>query len=97
MSKISFQQKFRDYNVQPFDIGFMNIGWKYVFPNGYGASVIDDGYRSKDKSYEIAVLKKITDNEYSLCYDTPITDDVLGYLDNDEVIEILEKIKNLKG
>lgn len=46
--------------------------------------------------YEVAVLKKVTENEYGLCYDTPITDDVIGWLNNEEVIEILEKIKKLK-
>ena len=46
--------------------------------------------------YEVAVLKKVTENEYELCYDTPITDDVIGWLNNEEVIEILEKIKKLK-
>ena len=47
--EISFQEKFRDYNVNPHDIGFINTGWKYVFPNGYGASVIDDGYGSEQR------------------------------------------------
>ena len=32
---------------------------------------------------------------YELCYTTPITDDVIGCLTNNEVIDILEKIKNL--
>ena len=41
---MSFIEKFRKYNVNPEEIGFYNIGWKYVFENGYGASVIDDGY-----------------------------------------------------
>ena len=46
--------------------------------------------------FEVAVLKKVTDDNYRLCYDTPITDDVIGYLTNEQVIEILEQIKNLK-
>lgn len=46
--------------------------------------------------FEVAVLKKLTDNNYSLCYSTPITDDVIGWLDNEQVIEILEKIKKLE-
>lgn len=46
--------------------------------------------------FEVAVLKKVTDGHYKLCYTTPITYDVIGYLTNEEVIEILEQIKNLK-
>lgn len=46
---MEFQKVFRDYNVNPEYIGFMNIGLKYVFPNGYGASVIDDGYGSEQR------------------------------------------------
>lgn len=46
---MKFQEVFRKYNVNPEDIGFINIGWKYVFPNGYGASVIDDGYGSEQR------------------------------------------------
>lgn len=46
--------------------------------------------------FEVAVLKKVTDDDYKLCYDTPITDDVIGWLNNELVIEILEQIKNLK-
>jgi len=32
----------------------------------------------------------------SLCYDTPITDDVIGYCDAVRVSEILNEIKNLE-
>ena len=50
----------------------------------------------KNGLFEIAVLKR-TIYGWLLCYSTQITDDVIGYLDNEEVIEILEKIKNLEG
>lgn len=96
MEYISFIEKFKKYNVNPEDIGFYNTGWKYVFKNGYGASVIDDGYGGNRGLYEVAVLKKVTDEDYDLCYDTEITDDVVGFLSNEEVINILKRIKNLK-
>ena len=62
------------------------------FPNGYGASVITGEmfYTSPEKPYELAVL----DGD-DLTYETPITDDVIGYLDYDEVLEILSEIEKL--
>ena len=53
----------------------------FKFPNNYGASVIIGPmtYGGKDGLYELAVIKWEGDN-WKLCYDTAITDDVLGYL-----------------
>ena len=64
----------------------------YKFPNGYGASVIQHkgSYGFQDKLWELAIL-----HGEELCYDTPITDDVLGHLSNREVNEILEQIQKL--
>lgn len=65
--------------------------WKFKFANGFGASVINDGYGRDAGLYELAVL----DASGRLTYDTPITDDVLGYLSPDEVGEALAKIEAL--
>ena len=88
-------KKYKNYLEKPsFDKG----QWLFKFENNYGASVIKRygsyGYE-KDK-FELAVVKFNENNIFSLCYDTEITDDVMGYLSNEEVLEILEKIKNLK-
>lgn len=66
--------------------------WIFSFANGYGASVITGGiaYCNEGQPYELAVLK---DND--LCYDTPITDDVIGYLTSNEVYELLNRIESL--
>lgn len=50
------------------------------FDNGYG---ID--------TYEVAVLK-----DGAICYDTSITDDVIGYVNADEVSNIMKQIQELK-
>lgn len=65
--------------------------WKFRFDNGYGASVINDGYGREKGLYELAVLGP----DGHLTYETPITDDVLGYLTADEVAEALDKIAAL--
>jgi len=64
----------------------------YRFPNGYGASVIQGTYTygGPDGLWEVAVLKG-----ESLCYDTPVTDDVLGYCDDEAVADLLVRIAAL--
>jgi hypothetical protein len=63
------------------------------FPNGYGASIVqgEHTYGGKDGLYEIAVFGK----DGHISYSTPITDDVLGYLSEEEVEKTLIDIKNL--
>lgn len=64
----------------------------YEFDNGYGASVVrrSMSYGGSDGLWELAVKWN-----GSLCYDTPITDDVLGYLNEEMVNYYLEKIEQL--
>ena len=63
------------------------------FDNGYGASVVSHNfsYGGKQGLYEIAIL----DNEGDICYDTPITNDVIGHLTEEDVTEVLIKIQSL--
>ena len=63
---------------------------KIEFDNGYGVSVIEHGYGGDVGLKELAVL-----HSGEICYDTPITDDVLGYLTDTEVMEIIEQVKQL--
>lgn len=65
----------------------------YSFPNGYGASVIKHkgSYGGNVGLWELAVLK-----EGELCYDTEITNDVIGHLNDPEVDRILNQIKELE-
>lgn len=71
----------------------------HKFDNGYGASVISGGtytYGGDQGLKELAVLKFTGDN-YKLCYDTEITDDVLGYLTDEDVTDLLERIEALEA
>jgi len=66
---------------------------RIMFDNGYGASVVVGPYTygGEDGLYELGVLGK----DGILCYDTPITDDVEGYLTEEGVTEFLKQIQSL--
>lgn len=68
------------------------IQYVYTYENGYGASVVkhEYSYGGKKGLWELAVQK---DGE--LTYDTHITDDVIGHLEWNEVLNILEDNKAL--
>ena len=84
---------FNDLDFQPmqFDVG---IQARINFNNGYGASVIKSpySYGGNQDLYELAVIKDVT-----ICYDTPITDDVIGYLSEEQVTDYLHQIQKLKN
>ena len=65
------------------------------FPNGYGISVVRNVLsRTTVNTWEIAILKG-TESNYNLCYDTPITDDVIGYCSEEKVSNIMKQIQDL--
>ena len=65
----------------------------YRFGNGYGASVVrhEHSYGGRQGLFELAVL----DSNDELCYDTPITRDVIGWLTLVQVEELLDQISKL--
>lgn len=67
--------------------------YTFQFPNGYGASVIRHrySYGGPQGFFELAVLKGD-----AICYESPLTTDVLGWQTEDEICECLEMIKNLE-
>lgn len=92
------EPKFTPYLERiPPEIG--GIQQLYRFENGYGASVVQSqySYGGKDGQWELAVIKfKGAGNDnWSITYETPITSDVLGYLDRKEVEAALEQISSL--
>lgn len=61
------------------------------FANGYKASVVTGRYAySGDGLYELAVILN-----GACCYTTPITDDVVGYINEEEVERLLGEIEAL--
>jgi hypothetical protein len=83
---------FEELNFQQHPLG---IGKQCIvmFPNGYSASIVQGPhtYGGSNGLYEIAIFG--TDGE--ITYDTPITNDVLGHLSEQEVEKTLTDIKNL--
>jgi hypothetical protein len=66
---------------------------KLPFANGYVASVVrhDFSYGGKQGLFEVAVM----DKDFNILYDTPITTDVVGHLNSDELVKVLQDISNL--
>ena len=62
------------------------------FDNGYEVSVVrsEHSYGGNKGLYELAIFK---DGE--ICYDTPITDDVIGYLRPEDVTDVMVRVEKL--
>ena len=75
------------------------IQYMFRFKNHYGASVVkhDYSYGHENDLWEIAVIKYSRDDEWHITYNTDITNDVIGYLSDEEVREILKRISELNN
>lgn len=72
---------------------FMGERYRFRFPNGYQASVVRGPatYGGRQGLWELAVM----DGGDRLLYDTPITDDVVGWLAVEQVVDLLRRIEAL--
>ena len=86
-------EKFKEYIEFSRYIGHMQTVYK--FPNGYGASVIEIYYFEED-CIEVAVVKFDENGKYHLDFSTPITDDVIGGLDEEGRDKVLQQIFDLE-
>lgn len=83
------------------DIRSMNGGPQIIlrFQNGFGASVIQNSYSygGSDGLWELAVTRYRNDDQdsWGLCYDTEITDDVMGRLTPQDISRTLRAIRDL--
>jgi hypothetical protein len=87
-------KSFKDLVFNPHPNHMGGVQSIYNFENGYGVSVVrtPHTYGGSDGLYELAVL----DKNGHLTYDTPITDDVIGYLKAEEVTKIMQQVQMLK-
>lgn len=82
---------FKDLEFKPHSIG-NGVQAKMTFENGRGVSVVKfDGSYGYPDLWELGVL----DKEGTLDYGTPITDDVLGHLTENDVTEAMQKVEAL--
>lgn len=88
--------KFSDLNFQSHRVIDTGVQALHFFPNGYGVSVVrfPGSYGYEQDLYEVAVIKG-NEDDYVLCYDTPITDDVMGHRDERDVEIIMEEVESL--
>jgi hypothetical protein len=94
--KITIMKTFGDLefeviNDTPFMVGKKS---RMSFDNGYGVSVVSHtySYGGKDGLFEVAVL----DKDGNLTYDTPVTNDVIGYLTEEDVTDVMKQVQELK-
>lgn len=82
--------------ARPIEFGIQKI---YRFDNGFGASVVKSeySYGGQENLWELAVITFDGDDseKFELTYETPITNDVIGSLTDDEVEEKLAEISQL--
>ena len=89
---LTYSNKFKDYIEAQNDLGYPQTIYK--FPNGYGASVIKFKYIYF--GIEIAVLKFYKEGNCNINYATPITNDVVGGLDEEGRDKVLQQIFDLE-
>jgi hypothetical protein len=84
---------FKDLEFNPHPNHSGGVQARITFDNGYGASVVKTPhtYGGDMGLYELAVFGK----DGHITYDTPITNDVEGYLSEDDVTKLLEQIQEL--
>ena len=63
-----------------------------AFNNGYGISVLLGNcfYSNGIDTYEVAVIK-----DGMICYTTPIANDVIGYITEQQVSDVMKKIQEI--
>jgi hypothetical protein len=95
---------FDDIEFKPHSVGEGSQGIIF-FPGGYGLSVVrfkvpspTSGVRygsyTDDKTWEVAILKG-TKDQWDICYDTEITNDVLSYQTEEDINRIIKHVLRL--
>ena len=97
-------KSFKDIKFKSHSLG-EGVHGLIFFENGYGVSVVRykgsytpnggySSYTSNDKEWEVAVIYG-NEKDWELCYNTHITDDVLGHLTEGEVDWVMIQVQGL--
>ena len=89
---LTYSKKFKEYIKEQNDLGYPQT--IYEFPNGDGASVIKFNYVYF--GIEIAVLRFDKNGKWDIDYSTPITNDVIGGLNEESRDSVLQQILALE-
>lgn len=89
---LTYSKQFKKYIKEQNDLGYPQTIYK--FPNGYGASVIKFNYVYF--GIEIAVLRFDENGNWNIDYSTPITNDVIGGLNEESRDSVLQQILDLE-
>jgi len=83
--------EFEQINDAPFMVGKRS---RMHFDNGFGVSVVSHShsYGGSSGLYEVAVL----DSDGNLTYETPVTNNVIGYLTEEDVTNVMKQVQELK-
>jgi len=88
---------FKDIEFKPHPVGD-GVHGKIFFPNGYGLSVVRfkigdrySSYTNNGDEWEVGIIKG-TSKKWELCYDTDITNDVLGHQTEEDINNIIKHI-----
>ena len=92
---------FDDIKFETHSMG-MGVHGKVFFPNGYGLSIVrfishfgGGSYTSVDREdYEVGIIKGTEDN-WGMCYETDLTNDVLARQSKEDINNIIKHIIRL--
>lgn len=93
--ELKIAEKFMQYKKDEYKDELDGVHYIFRFPNNYGASVIKGRYTyGGDKDlWEMALIFFYGEtDDYELTYEKDFDEDVIGYLTDEEVNELLEKI-----
>lgn len=88
----SAPKSFKEVKAAMFDHQFGGSRAWLMFPNGYGASIIKTSfsYGGEKGLWELAVM-----TADGICYETPVTNDVVGACSEKDIVRLCAEIFNL--